>query len=304
MNEHTDNVYLTTQEVADLLRVKQRKVYDLVSREQIPCSRVTGKLLFPRDEILAMIEQQSRSGATEVYSADVEHNQLPPIILGSHDPLLEAALKACGSSMPTLIEHSLAGLDRFEKGEGVATGLHVYEPEAGKWNVSGVTERFASRPVVLLTWAMRSRGLLVNPDMAERIKGMTDLAGRRLAVRQKGSGSYSLLEHLLMSHCGLLINDIEQQSEAFSETDAAIQVLEGKADVTLGLSAFASRFGLEFVPVIEERFDLLIDRRAFFEAQFQTLVKYTQTPAFQLLLAEFPGYRTDSIWQVQFNGAG
>jgi len=300
MNEQSDNAYLTTREVADLLRVKQRKVYDLVSREQIPCSRVTGKLLFPRDEILAMIEQQSRS--TAVVSVNPDDQQLPPVILGSHDPLLEAALKACGSSMPTLIEHSVAGLDRFEKGEGVATGLHVYEPEIGKWNVSGVTERFASRPVVLLTWAMRSRGLLVHPSMSDRIKGLTDLRSCRLAVRQKGSGSYSLLEHLLMSHCGLTVSDIEQRSDALSETDAAMQVLEGKADVTLGLSAFASRFKLDFVPVIEERFDLLIDRRAFFEADFQTLVKYTQTPGFKELQSEFPGYRTDSIWQVQFNG--
>jgi len=63
MSEQIKTDFLTTQEVAELLRVKQRKVYDLVSREQIPCSRVTGKLLFPRDEILAMIEQQSQSVA-------------------------------------------------------------------------------------------------------------------------------------------------------------------------------------------------------------------------------------------------
>jgi len=300
MSEQSKNAFLTTQEVADLLRVKQRKVYDLVSREQIPCSRVTGKLLFPRDEILAMIAQQSRSVAD--LAIDTERQTLPPIILGSHDPLLEATLKACGSSMPTLIEHSLAGLDRFEKGEGVATGLHVYEPEMGKWNVSGVTERFASRSVVLLTWAQRSRGLLVHPSKTESIKGMTDLPACRLAVRQKGSGSYGLLEHLLMSHCGLSVEEIKQRSNALSETDAAMQVLEGKADATLGLSAFASRFALDFVPLVEERFDLLIDRKAFFDEEFQTLVKYTKTPAFERLLSEFPGYRMDSIWQVQFNG--
>lgn len=300
MSEQIKTDFLTTQEVAELLRVKQRKVYDLVSREQIPCSRVTGKLLFPRDEILAMIEQQSQSVA--ISATDMDRQNLPPIILGSHDPLLEATLKACGSSMPTLIEHSLAGLDRFENGEGVATGLHVYEPEIEKWNVSGVTERFAMHPVVLLTWAVRSRGLLVHPAKTESIKGMTDLPGCRLAIRQKGSGSYSLLEHLLMSHCGLSIEEIEQRSDALSETDAAMQVLEGKADATLGLSAFASRFGLEFVPVVEERFDLLVDRRAFFGEEFQTLVKFTQTTAFERLLSEFPGYRTESIWQVQFNG--
>lgn len=230
-----------------------------------------------------MIEQGSASSipgenlivAGTDLSKSSSYPKLPPVVLGSHDPLLEAALKACGSSMPTLIEHSLAGLDRFEKGEGVATGLHVYEPEIGKWNVSGVTERFAAQAVVLLTWATRSRGLLVNPGKTKRIKGMLDLPGCTLAVRQKGSGSHSLLEHLLMSHCGLALDDIELQTHAFSETDAAMQVLEGKADVTLGLSTFASRFALEFVPVIEERFDLLIDRRAFFEEDFQSLVKYT-----------------------------
>ena len=60
-------VYLTTKELADLLRIKERKVYDLAASGKVPCSRATGKLLFPAAEIRAWIETSRScpaSGAT------------------------------------------------------------------------------------------------------------------------------------------------------------------------------------------------------------------------------------------------
>ena len=76
--------YLTTREVADLLRLKERKVYDLVAAGEVPCVRVTGKLLFPRDLIEAWLARNLE------YKAGAESlSQRPPISAGSHDPLLD-----------------------------------------------------------------------------------------------------------------------------------------------------------------------------------------------------------------------
>ena len=73
---------MTTREVAEYLRIKQRKVYDLVKARRIPCTRVTGKWLFPR----ALIDAWVSHGAAALGPAAAAP---PPVVAGSHDPLLE-----------------------------------------------------------------------------------------------------------------------------------------------------------------------------------------------------------------------
>ena len=116
--------FLTTREVADLLRIKERKVYDLASNGKIPCSKATGKLLFPKAEIDQWLAANSSQGATE----------RPAVLLGSHDPLLEWALRASGCGIASFFDGSLDGVDRYINGEGIAAGLHIYENANQQWN--------------------------------------------------------------------------------------------------------------------------------------------------------------------------
>ncbi|HEY9549058.1 MAG TPA: helix-turn-helix domain-containing protein, partial [Kiloniellaceae bacterium] len=83
--------FLTTREVAELLRVKERKVYDLAAAGDIPCRRVTGKLLFPRAEIEAWLARGSTAATSRVLPAN--------IVAGSHDPLLDWAMRESGSGL-------------------------------------------------------------------------------------------------------------------------------------------------------------------------------------------------------------
>ena len=96
--------FLTTKEVATLLRIKERKVYELASGNAIPHSRVTGKLLFPRDMVEAWVRRHVdfRDGA----EALVERQ---PVVAGSHDPLLDWALRESGSGLATFFDGSLCG---------------------------------------------------------------------------------------------------------------------------------------------------------------------------------------------------
>ena len=94
--------FLTTKEVAELLRIKERTVYDLVKEGSIPVSRVTGKLLFPRELVEAWVRRsaQTKSGIDSVLQ--------PPLVLaGSHDPLLDWALRESGSGIATFFDGSL-----------------------------------------------------------------------------------------------------------------------------------------------------------------------------------------------------
>ena len=75
---------MNTREIADYLRIKERKVYELVRAKEIPCSRVTGKWLFPKHLIDIWVAQK-----TEYARTGAEIRASAPIAAGSHDPLLE-----------------------------------------------------------------------------------------------------------------------------------------------------------------------------------------------------------------------
>src|SRR5512132_1452420 len=126
----------TTAEAADYLRLKERKLYELVAEEAIPCTKVTGKWLFPQSEL----DHWLAANLTRPKGASPA--EAMPIVGGSHDPLLEWALRESGSGLATLPEGSEAGLARFEQGDIVASALHLHSlTDEGDANVDALQER-------------------------------------------------------------------------------------------------------------------------------------------------------------------
>lgn len=287
--------YLTTREVAELLRLKERKVYDLASSGALACSRATGKLLFPEDAVRAWLAEHS-SQASGVGAAP-----RPGVFLGSHDPLLEWALRQSQCGLATYFDGSSDGLERFARNEGVATGLHIKDDEGPGWNLSAVEAACAHQPVVLVEWAKRQRGLILGPEAPQEVAGLNDLAGLRLVPRQSSAGAQKLFVDLLQT-ATVSIDDIPQGEPARTEMDAALAVLEGKADVAFGLASAAAIHRLRFVAVIEERFDLLVDRRSWFEPAFQMFWRFCGSDEFQSRAREFAGYDVAQLGAVHFNG--
>lgn len=271
---------LTTSEVADLLRVKERKVYDMAAAGEIPHRRVTGKLLFPATEVSAWLSRDS--------------SPRPAVLGGSHDPLLEWAVREseCGLSM--LLDGSLDGLRRFQLGELALAGMHI--PEDAGWNEATIAASEIEQ-AVLIAWAKRQQGLIVGRDVAELPGSLTDLDGLRLALRQQGAGSRVLFDRLAVecgfepSSAGLVVR---------TESEAASAVASGEADVALGLEAAAGVFGLRFVPLVVEQFDLLIDRRAYFTQPIQTLLRFCQNASLPEKAARLGGYDIDRLGEVRW----
>ncbi len=289
--------YLTTKELAALLRIKERKVYDLAASGKVPCSRAMGKLLFPRKEIEAWIAA-NQSGRAEPATA---RRSLPNIVLGSHDPVLEWALRESGSALASFFDGSVDGLARFAAGEGLAAGLHVYDADARDWNTPQLLGEVASRPVVAIEWARRQRGLVVSPQVPRSVKGLADLPGLRFAGRQAKAGAQVLFESLCREH-GLDAGSIEVAVVARSESDVVLAVSEGRADACFGLELLAEQFRLAFVPIIEERFDLIIDRRSWFEPPMQTLLAFCRSAAFAERASRTLGYDFSGFGRVHYNG--
>ncbi|MCG6869954.1 MAG: helix-turn-helix transcriptional regulator [Gammaproteobacteria bacterium] len=288
-----ENAYLTTRELAQLLRIRERKVYDLAASGQIPCSRAMGKLLFPRQAVEAWIAGESSGGAAA--------KPCPAVFLGSYEPLLEWALRESGCDLAMLLDGSTDGLERFVRGEGVAAGMHIYDAALQTWNVTTVSARLLDAPVALIEFTWRERGLIVAPGSEGDFADVAALRGRRVVPRQSGAGSQVLLDQLL-EQAGVAGTDVRWTDIARTESDAALAVLEGKADVSLGLRALAERLRLGFVPLLRERYDILVDRAAWFDPPLQTLMRFCRTPAFAAKAAEFAGYDVAGLGTVRFNG--
>ncbi len=288
--------YLTTREVADLLRIKERKVYELVGENAIPVSRVTGKLLFPKKMIEAWVRRHTEyRDATEGLGAH------PQVLAGSHDPLLEWALRESGSGVATYFDGSLVGLERMAAGEALAAGVHLFEPERADWNVDHVQRFLAAMPVVLLQWAWRNQGLILAAGNPLEVASIRDVAELRMIPRQAQSGSHRLLEHLLRAE-QLNPESISWVAPcARSEADVAMVVCDGKADAGFGIEAVARQFRLHFVPLFRERYDLVVWRRDYFEPEFQRLLDFARAPAFGLRARELGGYDLSDTGRVLYN---
>ena len=292
------NAFLTTREVAGLLRVKERKVYELVAEQAIPVSRVTGKMLFPRDLVEAWVRRRVE------FAGDAAALAPPPAVLaGSHDPLLEWAIRESGSEIATFFGGSIDGLARMTARKAFAAGMHVFDPETGEFNVGLVANELVGQPVVMIEWAWRTQGLVVASGNPKKLASAADLAGVRFIPRQPEAGSYLLLRHLLAA-AGVEPEAVEMlESPARTEVEVAQHVLEGRADAGLAVETVARMHRLGFVPLFRERYDLLVWRREYFEPPMQRLMAFCASAAFRRRATENGGYDLSSLGTVRYNGA-
>lgn len=291
--------FFTTKELAALLRVKERKVYDLVSGNALPVRRVTGKLLFPKREIEAWIA--GSGGAPDRSEPSPEKGAAPLVFAGGHDPLLEWALRESRSGIAALLDGALDGLARFKEGGCLAAGLHIPSKTALEWNVDAVKREFGREPVVLIEWVRRTRGLMYRPSLPA-IGRLADIGALRFQSRQPEAGSELVLA-ALMAQEGLKKTDLHiVDSIERTETDLAMAIANGNADVGLGIEAVARQFGLTFSPLVVERFDLLVRRKPFFDPPFQAFMRFCASGQFRARAESLGGYDCDNMGAVRFNG--
>lgn len=282
--------YLTVRELAEMLRLKERKVYDLAASGEVPCSRATGKLLFPAAEVRRWI-------------AGAQTGRVPAersgIVLGSHDPLLDWAIRESRCGLATYFDGSHDGLERFVAGEGIAAGLHVFDAGTSGWNVPVVSKAAAGQNAALIGFATRRRGL-VHRKEGPAPNGLADLPELRVVPRQAASGTDGLFREML-ARAGLGLDALSLTGVARTEDEAVAAVSRGEADVAFGIEAVANGYGLAFLPVIEESFALLVDRKGWFEPGLRALAAFCGTMAFRERAASLGGYDVTAFGEVQWN---
>jgi excisionase family DNA binding protein len=287
---------MNTHEVADYLRIKERKVYELVAQRRIPCTRAAGKWLFPKDLIDQWLLQHA-----EAVPASPTQAAPPPIIAGSHDPLLDWAVRESGSGLAVLFNGSLDGLERFRAGDAMACGLHVLDPASGAYNAPLLERNLNQQAVVAIEWAQRQQGLMLPAGNPLGIHNLVDAVDKRFALRQAEAGSHVLLDYLLQQSDLDIATLTAPSSPLRSEHEVAQAIANNDADVGLGIAAAAAHFKLDFLPLWQERYDLLIWRRYYFEPPLQRLFAFARQTAFAKRAAEWPGYNIQALGQVRFN---
>jgi len=290
---------LTTAEAADYLRLKERKLYELVAEGAIPCTKVTGRWLFPKAELdqwlsLNLVRPDGMALADP-----------PPIVGGSHDPLLEWTLRESGSGLATLPEGSETGLRRFVTGGVLAAAIHLHalEAESVDANVEALRARSDLRDAVLIGFVRREQGLLVGPGNPMRLRTVEDMArvNARVVIRPAGAGAQLLLLALL-HRANIALEKLCIAGPAVpTGPDVAQAIRAGRADCGIATRSVANAAGLDFVPILWERFDLAVRNRDYFRSPLQRFLTFLRTPEFSARSRELGGYEIASAGSIRYS---
>lgn len=215
------------------------------------------------------------------------------IFSGSHDLALEGVADHLAKYMNilSLPVGSLDGLINLRQGLCQISGSHLLD-ENGEYNTPFVKHLFPDRNVEIITLAYRTQGLMLSAGNPKDIKKIADLvrSNIRFVNRNAGSGTRLWLDAEIRKQKipAEKINGYEKVVKTHS--DAASLIETGKADVSLGLQAAAHQHGLDFIPLFEERYDLVLPREQ--EKQLNPLLDYIQTENFRNALNALTGYGT------------
>jgi len=227
------------------------------------------------------------------------------VVVGSHDHCLDVLadlLRAEHGNIGLSSSHvgSMGGILAVQRGSCHLAGAHLLDPSDGSYNVSYLRKHLAEVPHKLVRLVIRQQGLLVPKGNPKGIRTISDLGREdvRFINRQAGSGTRVLLDFELRE-LGLEATNVRgYETEEFTHMAVAVAVLSGVADVGLGIMAAAQALGLDFVPVAEEQYDLIIPERFFATPSIERLLETIRSAAFRARVEQLGGYRLERTGEV------
>jgi putative molybdopterin biosynthesis protein len=237
---------------------------------------------------------RARADALLVQEIILPKTRKPTLIFsGSHDIALEgiAAHLEKHVTLLSMPVGSLDGLVNLRQGLCQISGSHLLDV-TGEYNTPFIRHLFPDREVEIVTLAYRTQGLMFASGNPKDVKKIADIAkpNLRFVNRNRGSGTRLWLDAELvkLKIPAEQINDYDKVVKTHSE--AAILIAANKADVALGLQAAAYHYGLDFIPLFEERYDLVLPREN--EKTLLPLLDYLQTSTFRTELNALTGYNS------------
>ena len=286
---------LTVREVAAYLRVNEKKVYELVKEGALPGTKAAGKWLFPLRLVEAWLLESAHGG--------VLTDRL--LVAGSDDPLLAIALALLAADVGNAALVAISptgtrpGLELLSRRRADVCGIHwgsAQRSDAQHWRLVRAHAGHASWTLVRM--AHREQGVMVSPRVAGR-QTLEELATpeRRWVLRQSGAGSQHFLQSTFQDR-GLKLAALTVADTALTERHAASLVVQGRADCAPGVRSAAAEFGLPFLALGWESFDLVLPQAVYFRRLFQDLLALIGSERGRALAATLGGYDLKPLGQL------
>lgn len=225
------------------------------------------------------------------------------LAIGSHDMTLDLLGQYLAERERRFVSSnvgSLGGLAALRRGEAHLAGSHLLDSLTGEYNLAYVREYLPGMHVVLVNLVGRQQGLLVRRGNPRNIQSLADLADPEIVMvnRQRGAGTRVLLDYHLgkMGLQPAQLNGYER--EEFTHLTLAAAVASGKADTGLGIAAAAQALDLDFIPLFQEPYELIIPGRYYQDELLAPLLDVLKDPAFRRAVRSMPGYDVSRMGEV------
>lgn len=299
---------MNTREVASYLEIHEKQVYALIKEGKIPCTKATGKWIFPKHMIDSWIEGNARIGMNR---AKEKAARMPEALLaaGSNDPVLDLLLSRLRLSYPDIFIFSAntgssQGLAALGKGLVDIAWSHLLDRESGQYNIPFLPRLAPGLEAVVINIFARETGIITSPHNSKQIRGITDFRKKnvRMINRQAGSGT-RLLFDMLIQNAGIEPSSIEGYDDTvFTHLEVGLAVLSGSADAGIATGYIASMLGLNFISLSDESFDMILSRNDFFKRQVQALISVLRSEEFRSMAGVFGHYNFKNsgmvVWPV------
>ncbi|HAV76754.1 MAG TPA: molybdopterin biosynthesis protein [Anaerolineae bacterium] len=217
------------------------------------------------------------------------------LAIGSHDLTLDLMAQFLAEQNRRLASANVgsqAGLVALRRGEAHFAGSHLLNPETGEYNISYIRQYMPNIPVRVIALVMRDQGLIVRRGNPKKIKSLEDLSNASIQFvnRQRGAGTRVLLDY----HLNILKipqGSIEgYQQEEYTHLGVAASVASGRADAGLGIAAAAEALELDFIPLFQERYDIVIPKQHAGDELLAPLFGLLADPSFRSAVSQLTGY--------------
>ena len=220
--------------------------------------------------------------------------------------LLFARFRALKPEIPIHLNFtgSLGGLIALQQRKADVAGIHLLDIESGEYNYPYIKRLLPGVKIGVVLLAHRAQGLIVASGNPKKIKGLEDLRRPDVVMvnRQSGSGTRVLLD-LKLQELGIRPKDIKgYANEETTHFDVADAVASEEADVGLGIAIAAKGFGLDFVPLFRERYDLVVPVDKLEKKEVNSLFEIVRSEEFRRTVAELEGYDSSETGSVRLLG--
>jgi excisionase family DNA binding protein len=288
-----EETYLTVAQAAEYLHLNEKKLYALIQEDRIPATRTTGKWLFPRRLVDEWLLETAHGGALS--------DRL--IVSGSDDPLLAFAISllCVEAGEQALVAYSpcgtRTGLTQLAGRRASVAAIHWGPAKDSARNHTQLVAAYPGHEQwAIVGMALREQGVLLRPGVTG-VGRREDLgrAGLRWVMRRDGAGSQRFFEQIVPQR-GSELNVV---AKAQTERHAASLLRQGDGDCAPGARAAASEFGLEFLSLGEEAFDLVLPRPIYFRSLFQRLLDTLASAPARAFAARLQGYDLSPLGRLR-----